>query len=430
MLSAAEFAKAQSETLIVSDKYAPWRILNKAYEVRDDYTINRYAIAKSGASKLYAQALQYLIDGDIDRLQKKGHSCMTYDVKTNDDATEIFGCLFAVATGSKLYLNVKEYTSWMIYLKKFYSNHKRAINLATKSYDPAGVESIKLPDRSRLKKWPVEKISVKPRWTYIPTRDGEVYGQINGVRIKFNVDTGTNSGIYLSDADVRKLGIRKSLIPLGASLYAEDNTGGEGVSLFYAKHFSLGPIHVKNVYIAVGPGNSSYVGLRLLRELGRFSIYSDKIIRGKEHVAACGLMRRVRMPVTQAFSYPFFIIDIDHNRFGLFLDSGMHIRVRGGSSDIYVPVKSASVLQHGHSVKLYDAGKITMTQHGKMVKFPSEQFHIKFGILSLSVSTVPDAMFMITDPDVGGALTYGFLKKGFVYYDFVDRTMCIGRSRR
>lgn len=49
--------------------------------------------------------------------------------------------------------------------------------------------------------------------------------------------------------------------------------------------------------------------------------------------------------------------------------------------------------------------------------------------LSLSVWTVPIVMF-VSDPAVDGALAYGLLKKGFVYYDFIDRKMCIGRFNR
>lgn len=420
-------AQTHAKPTVAGHEYAPWQLLNQAYNMRDDRIIDKYARVADGSSRLYAQELQALTDENIDKLQEIGRSCMTYHVKTDDDATALFGCLFAASAGSKLYINVKSHFIWLANLKIFYNRHKRAIDRATKTNSPANIDAIKVPDVGKLKNWPTEKFSINKDWKDIPLHNGTVDGFVDGVQVRFTVDTGTSAGIYLSSVDIRRLGIEKHLVSLGASFDASDNTGGAEVSLFYAKHFRVGPIRVQNVYIDVGPGSSSYIGLHLLRKLRKFSVSAHKISRTEGRVVACGSMRWVRMPVTQAFSYPFLSIHINDNLFGLFLDSGMHLGTQKGDSDIYVPSRGASILRQDASAKHRQAGDVVMVQHGKVIKFQSERFDANIGTLSLSAWTVPSVMF-VSDPAVDGALAYGFLKRGFVYYDFVNRRMCIGRS--
>lgn len=424
------FAQTAMRPTAVSQKYAPWQLLNEAYDVRDDGIIAEYARNAHGADRLYAQALQELIRKNIHLLQKTGHMCMAYKVKTDDDAAATFGCLFAVATGSKLFIDTNSYITWLINLKDFYNKHRHAIDVATKTGNPANIESIRVPDITVLSKWPKEEISVNKVWRSIPLHKGTVDGLVNGVHVKFIVDTGTSSSVYLSNFEMKRLGIEKNLAPLGASFYARDNTGGARVSLFYAKHLSVGPIHARNVYVDVGPGDSSYIGLNLLRKLHKFSISADEITHlTNGHAAACGSMRWVRMPVTQAFSYPFMSIYSNDSPFGLFLDSGMHIRTQNGNSDMYVSSRGANILRRSSKVTPLKTRNIIMAQNGKLTKFRLEQFDTNIGKLPVTASTMPDAMF-VSDPAVDGVLTYGFLKKGFVYYDFVDRRMCIGRIVR
>lgn len=86
------------------------------------------------------------------------------------------------------------------------------------------------------------------------------------------------------------------------------------------------------------------------------------------------------------------------------------------------------MLRHDGSVKHRHAENVVMVQHGNVIKFQSDLFDTNIGTLSLSAWTVPSATF-VSDPAVDGALAYGFLKKGFVYYDFDDRKMCIGHSK-
>jgi hypothetical protein len=252
---------------------------------------------------------------------------------------------------------------------------------------------------------------------------------VDGVPVKFTIDTGTSTGVYLSSADVKRLGLKKHLKSLGTTIYAGDNTVGAQTHLFYAKYFNVGPIHVQNVYVYVGAGNHSYIGLHLLKELQSFSISTDKISHAKKKVTICGPMARARMPMPQAFTYPFLSVHANGDPFGVYLDSGMRIRMKKKTLDMYVPSRGAVVLRHHGNVKHTQTVEIVLAQHVKLVKFKSTEFGASLATLPLSVFTMPNAMFM-PDPDVEGALTYGFLKHGFVYYDFVKRRMCIGRSSR
>lgn len=427
LYSGAAFAKTNNRKGDIDNNYAPWKILNEAYNMRMDRVLTKYANSNYGASTLYAQALQNLINENVNQLQKIGRSCMTYHVKTNDDAAALFGCLFAVAAGSKLYINVKTYIYWMESLKKFYNKHEHEINISTMTLNPANIKSIKVPDKRNIVTLPDEAISVDKGWKTIALQDGSVDGFVNNIRVRLAVDTGASSGIYLSSADVNRLGIGKALISTGMSIYVKDNTGGTMINLFYVKHFHVGPIHVHNAYVEVGPGNRSSIGLHLLRRLRDFSIYANKIIRGRGRAIACGPMKWVRMPITQAFSYPFMDIRVNDNRFGLFLDSGMRINVKKGMSDMYVSRRGATILQRGEIHDSRESSDVVMTQNGKTVKFESEIFKKNIGDISLLVMVVPNAM-LVPDKFVDGVLMYGFLNKNYVYYDFIKDRMCMGDS--
>src|SRR5690348_13712934 len=141
-------AQTPAKPTVAVQKHAPWQLLNEAYNMRDDRIIDKYARAADGSSKLYAQALQALTDENVDKLKKIGHYCMTYRVKTDEDATALFGCLFAVSAGSKLYIDEKSHIIWLANLKAFYMKHKLAIDRATRTDNPANINAIEVPGRS------------------------------------------------------------------------------------------------------------------------------------------------------------------------------------------------------------------------------------------------------------------------------------------
>lgn len=426
MHSVTAFAKTTAIRIHNQD-YAPWQVLNEAYERRGDHIIDEYSHSGDSASNLYARALKELIDEDVDQLQQIGRSCLGYKVKTNDEAAALFGCLFAVAAGAHQQLGAKAYISWLAKVKNFYKTHKSAIDAATNTDDPAHINSIKVPVAELIKKWPRETVSINDNWTTIPLNHGTVYGFVDGVRIPLIVDTGTSSGIYLSKAMVKRLGIAKYLVPLKTSFGAGDNTGGMETDLFVATHFRMGPINVQNVYVNVGPGDHSYIGLYLLRPLGSFAITSNKIRREALHAAVCGGIRQVRMPVTQAFTYPFLDVRVNGGTFGLFLDSGMRIRAQGRYVAMYMSHKGVSQSDIDVAGRRRRVGEIVIMQHGKLKKFNADRYDITIAGLPISAWSAPGLAF-VTDPAIDGVLAYGFLERGFVSYDFVHRRMCIGST--
>lgn len=415
---------------------APWQILNDAYGMRKDMVIAQYTHSTTTSSRLYAKSLQALINRNIVKLQQIGRSCLISKVTTPDDAASYFGCLFAVASGSQILLGAKEHFIWIAKLKMFYAQHGLMVDLATGTADPANIKSIQVPGKKIVKRWPTQTINVDSNSNEIRLDNGFVDASINGVHLKIAIDTGTSSNVYLSEYEAKQLGIMKYLTPLGASFMALDNIGLSRTDLFYAKNLRVGPIEVHNVYIDVGPGNHSFVGMNLLRRLNRFSISDHALTIGsgvdKGAAVVCGPMRFARLPVTRAFSYPFFDINMKGGKFGVILDSGVRKLSSDANFSIYVSSVGAKKLRQSALITDQRSRQMIFKTHGRTMTFPAESFDadVKALHFRMSVVEVPATALFLTDLAVDGVLTRSFLEKGFVDYDFINRKMCIGRNQK
>lgn len=104
-----------------------------------------------------------------------------------------------------------------------------------------------------------------------------VYGAINGVHIRFLVDTGASS-IVLSPADAKKLGLDLNTLKFDRA-YETANGIGYGASTT-VDELTVGHIHLTNVPVSINgaPMSSSLLGMTFLNRMKSFSITGRKLV--------------------------------------------------------------------------------------------------------------------------------------------------------
>lgn len=104
-----------------------------------------------------------------------------------------------------------------------------------------------------------------------------VYGAVNGVPIRFLVDTGASS-IVLSPADAKKLGIDLTALNFNRA-YETANGIGYGASTI-VDELTIGHIHLTRVPVSINgaPMSSSLLGMTFLNRMKSFSITGRKLV--------------------------------------------------------------------------------------------------------------------------------------------------------
>lgn len=104
-----------------------------------------------------------------------------------------------------------------------------------------------------------------------------VYGAINGLPIRFLVDTGASS-IVLSPADAKKLGLDLTALKFDRP-YETANGIGYGASA-QVEELTVGHIHLKDVPVSINgaPMSSSLLGMTFLNRMKSFSITGRKLV--------------------------------------------------------------------------------------------------------------------------------------------------------
>lgn len=104
----------------------------------------------------------------------------------------------------------------------------------------------------------------------------QIYGSVNGTRIRFMVDTGA-SEIVLSPADARRIGIDESHLVFNRS-YETANGIGYGAATTLPQ-LSIGPIQLWNVPVSINRTemDSSLLGMAFLKQMKSFEIRGRRL---------------------------------------------------------------------------------------------------------------------------------------------------------
>jgi aspartyl protease family protein len=125
---------------------------------------------------------------------------------------------------------------------------------------------------------PGEPVMVGPNTMALTESDGGfvVFGEANGTRLKFLVDTGA-SDIVLSPADARRIGLDPASLQFSRE-YETANGPGLGAPTTLAS-LSVGPIRLANVAVTVNRADmqSSLLGLAFLKRMKSFEIRGRKL---------------------------------------------------------------------------------------------------------------------------------------------------------
>jgi len=106
--------------------------------------------------------------------------------------------------------------------------------------------------------------------------DFYVYGEANGTRVRFLVDTGA-SGIVLSPADAQRAGIDVAALHFARG-YETANGIGSG-ALYSLDSLSVGPIMLLNVPVSINKADmqASLLGMSFLKRMKSFEISGRKM---------------------------------------------------------------------------------------------------------------------------------------------------------
>jgi aspartyl protease family protein len=125
---------------------------------------------------------------------------------------------------------------------------------------------------------PGEPVMVGAHTMALTESDGgfAVFGEANGVRLKFLVDTGA-SDIVLSPADARRVGLDPAALQFSRQ-YETANGPGLGAPATLSS-LSVGPIRLANVPVSVNRAgmHSSLLGMAFLKRMKSFEIRGRKL---------------------------------------------------------------------------------------------------------------------------------------------------------
>lgn len=104
-----------------------------------------------------------------------------------------------------------------------------------------------------------------------------IFGEANGVRIRFLIDTGASDTV-LSPADAQAIGIDLNALDF-SKMYSTANGLGRGAS-YTLDELSVGPISISPMPVSVNGAemNTSLLGMTFLRRLRSFEIQGRRLI--------------------------------------------------------------------------------------------------------------------------------------------------------
>lgn len=104
-----------------------------------------------------------------------------------------------------------------------------------------------------------------------------VYGEVNGVRVRFAIDTGA-SDIVLSPADAKRIGIKIVSLEFDR-VYETANGLGRGARVTL-DDLTIGPITRFNIPASVNfaPMSTSLLGMTFLKSLKSFEVSKDRLV--------------------------------------------------------------------------------------------------------------------------------------------------------
>jgi aspartyl protease family protein len=126
---------------------------------------------------------------------------------------------------------------------------------------------------------PAEPVATGPHEIALTESEGGSYaavGAVNGVRVKFVIDTGA-SDIVLSPADAERAGIDMTALNYNGETETA-NGAGRGAATTVSS-LAIGPLHFSNVDISVNqaPMGASLLGLAFLRRLKSFEFKDHRL---------------------------------------------------------------------------------------------------------------------------------------------------------
>lgn len=404
-----------------------WLALTKAYATRNN-SIEQYTHSDTVSTRLYAEALLDLSKREFSLLADDGQACYKKEPRDGAEATAYFGCLFAVGTGMSIAHKPKAAYIWRAKVSEFYKKYSDLINRTTGTDNPAGINDLNFPSVAMVKKWPEPIVEVKNNWSSIKLENGEVTAYIDGKPVRMLLDTGA-TGITLSRKDIKRYGLASKMMPLGARVTIGNNTGGYKTNSYYVAEFRLGPIEISNAYVTVAPTSNSKlpgsaVGITVLSALKKFSVSATEVSQfygGGEDV--CGRMMYTRRPVTQGYEYPMFSVPTSAGSMSLFLDSGRHGFGQVRNVGLYLAPRTTSRFTSRDGVKIIRKNvTIIHRQNGKQSSSQTRVFDLSVGGTRARAIS---GFINPSDPVVAGSITFNFLRKAIVSYDFPNRKMCI-----
>jgi aspartyl protease family protein len=122
-------------------------------------------------------------------------------------------------------------------------------------------------------------VQTTPQEMVISESDGGsyiVYGAINGIRIRFLIDTGA-SDIVLSPSDAQRLGIDFSLLDFGHSYETANGVGKGAISNVH--ELVVGSARFSDVTVSINQAemNNSLLGMTFLKRFKSFSFSDGKL---------------------------------------------------------------------------------------------------------------------------------------------------------
>jgi hypothetical protein len=400
---------------------APWWRLTQAYGLGDITVINHYRHSGPYALRLYANALQDLLNRNFLMETQDGEACFNQSPQTKTASNADFWCLLSISSAFFRDFQPKKAFYWQARAIEFYRQHQDAIDIVSGMKDPARIREQARITPQAVRRWPQPTISVG-KWRQIPLKNGVGILHIGDKAIPAFVDTGTTSVVLAAKA-VKKFGLRRYLTPLGRILVSGSDIKNLRTPYFYVKDLRFGPITIHNAYVTVYEGKVSLIGMNILHHLRKFTI-SNRGINATHGKATCSRMHYSRPFITVGASYPFMRVKTDLGTLGLMLDSGNHGIGEFRNTEVALAPSEILRVRQVYGKRGMKVTSMSFTVAGNSLPIRTATFYLQLMGEKLPGYFIPK---MYQDPRLVGTFMFGFLQHHAVTYNFPMRKMCISR---